>query len=49
MSFSGLQLDAIIQLLGHAKDCNDTEDDEARWNNLVHTPLCKAVFYGNTP
>jgi hypothetical protein len=25
------------------------EDDEAGWNNLVHTPLLKAVFYGNTP
>jgi hypothetical protein len=22
------------------------EDDEAGWNNLVHTPLLKAVFYG---
>lgn len=44
-----LQLDAIIQLLGDAKDCNDMEDDEAGWNNLVHTPLLKAVFYGNTP
>ncbi|EXL40770.1 hypothetical protein FOCG_16714 [Fusarium oxysporum f. sp. radicis-lycopersici 26381] len=44
-----LQLDAIIQLLGDAKDCNDMEDDEAGWNNLVHTPLLKAAFYGNTP
>ncbi|KAF4977193.1 hypothetical protein FZEAL_6255 [Fusarium zealandicum] len=44
-----LKLAEVIQLVGGAKDCNDMEDDEAGWNNLVHTPLLKAVFYGNTP
>ncbi|KNB04692.1 hypothetical protein FOXG_22420 [Fusarium oxysporum f. sp. lycopersici 4287] len=44
-----LRLAEVMQLVGDAKDCNDMEDDEAGWNNLVHTPLLKAAFYGKTP
>ncbi|KAF4971525.1 hypothetical protein FSARC_1661 [Fusarium sarcochroum] len=41
-------LDEILQLVGDAKDCHSTEQDEAGWNNLVHTPLLRSVFYGRS-
>ncbi|RMJ01445.1 hypothetical protein BHE90_017164 [Fusarium euwallaceae] len=44
-----LTLDEIVQFVGDARDCHDMEQEEAGWNNLVHTPLLRAVFYGKSP
>ncbi|RSL43088.1 hypothetical protein CEP54_015228 [Fusarium duplospermum] len=44
-----LTLDEVVQFVGDAKDCHDMEQEEAGWNNLVHTPLLRAVFYGRKP
>ncbi|KAM0416003.1 hypothetical protein ACHAPT_013030, partial [Fusarium lateritium] len=44
-----LTLDEVVQFVGDAKDCHDMEQEEAGWNNLVHTPLLRAVFYERRP
>lgn len=44
-----ITLDEVRQFVGDAKDCHDMEQEEAGWNNLVHTPLLRAVFYGTKP
>ncbi|KAF5021024.1 hypothetical protein F66182_6955 [Fusarium sp. NRRL 66182] len=44
-----LVLDEIMRLVGDAKDCENMGQDEAGWNNLVHTPLLQTAFYGKNP
>ncbi|EGU72589.1 hypothetical protein FOXB_16902, partial [Fusarium oxysporum f. sp. conglutinans Fo5176] len=39
-------LDDILQIVAKAKDAANLKQDEAGWNNLVHTPILEMVLYG---
>lgn len=44
-----LSLDDILRIVAKAKETHDVSQDEAGWNNLVHTPILEAALYGRLP
>lgn len=39
-------LDEILQIVAKAKEAANLKQDEAGWNNLVHTPILEVALYG---